>query len=187
MREPIQNLAVNASARLQDLATKVISRRPVKAESLNFELERLTNPAALSAIDAELKAMVRTDDRMIYQFTTIDQAAYDGLAAAFATKPPTNASGVILKYSRLMTPAVPRALYVGSSSSFRSRIGQHLGRIGGAGTYSMRLALWATAVPATIVLNYWSYDRDIDPIELEALEQELWDACTPLLGKRSGK
>lgn len=187
MSEPIPDLAIRASVRLQRLAAKVIDRHPVRIGSLTFELEWLADPAALMAIEAELKAEVNRDDHMIYQFTAMDDAAYDGLTEAFAARPLTNTSGDLLKYSRMMAPAVPRALYVGSSSSFRSRIGQHLGRIGGAGTYSMRLALWATAVPATITLSYWSYDRDMNPIELEALEQELWDARTPLLGKRSGK
>jgi hypothetical protein len=47
--------------------------------------------------------------------------------------------------------------------------------------------LWATKITAIVDFDFWLYDRDLDQIELEALEQELWDERKPLLGKRSGK
>lgn len=187
MTEPIADLAARAAARLQLLSTKVVDRRPLSAESIDFELAWLADPDALEALDVDLGSMVDRDSRVIYQFLAGDPASYAGLRDAFGTRPTENPKGETLRYSRMMAPADPRALYVGSSASFRSRIGQHVGRIGGAGTYSMRLALWAASVPGTITLKFWPYDPDINPIELEALEQELWDSCTPMLGKRSGR
>ncbi|RMB37245.1 hypothetical protein C8J47_0833 [Sphingomonas sp. PP-F2F-G114-C0414] len=187
MTEPILGLAARASARLRLLSAKVVDRRPLGADSIDFELAWLADPDALKALDVDLGNMVDRDSRVIYQFVARDPTSYADLRDAFGARPMENSKGKTLRYSRMMAPADPCALYVGSSASFRSRIGQHLGRIGGAGTYSMRLALWATAVPATIGLRLWPYDPDINPIELEALEQELWDSCTPLLGKRSGR
>jgi len=187
MTEPIPDLAARAAARLQLLSMKVVDRRPLSAESIDFELAWLADPDALKALDFDLGSVVDRDSRVIYQFVADDPAYYAGLRAAFDTRPIKNSRDKKLGYSRMMAPPDPRALYVGSSANLRSRIGQHVGRIGGAGTYSMRLALWATTVPGTITLNFWPYDPDINPIELEALEQELWDSCTPLLGKRSGR
>jgi len=187
MTEPIPDLAARAAARLQLLSTKVVDRRPLCAESIDFELAWLAYPDALKALDFDLGSMVGRDSRIIYQFVVGDPATYAALQDEFGARPTKNSKGETLRYSRMMAPANPRALYVGSSGSFRSRIGQHVGRIGSAGTYSMRLALWATSVPGTITLKFWPYDPDINPIELEALEQELWDSCTPLLGKRSGR
>ncbi|MEO9129701.1 MAG: hypothetical protein ABI240_00685 [Sphingomonas sp.] len=187
MTEPIPGLAARASARLRLLSAKVVDRRPLGADSIDFELAWLADPDALKALDVDLGNMVDRDSRVIYQFVAGDTTSYAGLRDAFGGRPTENSKGKTLLYSRMMAPADPCALYVGSSASFRSRIGQHIGRIGGAGTYSMRLALWATAVTATITLRFWPYDPDINPIELEALEQELWDSCTPLLGKRSGR
>lgn len=188
MDEPIGDLAASAAVRLRGLAASVVHRRPVSAHNLWFELDWLSDPDAMAAIAAELKKTVTRDERVIYQFSVRDPAAYEELRLAFGFRPVAIAEdGKPLKYSRLMDQALPRALYVGSGKDFRTRAGQHIGRIGGAATYSMRLALWATTVTAVVDLHYWLYELDMDPIELEALEQELWDARQPLLGKRSGR
>ncbi len=186
--EPDRGLAVSAAVRLRGLADSVVDRRPVSSHELCFQLDWLSDPEAMAAIDAELRKNVTRRERVIYQFSVRNPASYEELRVAFGCRPLANIeSGKALKYSRLMDPALPGALYVGSGKDFRTRAGQHIGRIGGAGTYSMRLALWATTVTAVFDLRYWLYEPDMDPIELEALEQELWDARRPLLGKRSGR
>lgn len=188
MEQVAQDLGARAALRLQRLAARVASRRPIAAHSLSFELGTLADAETLSKIDRDLETTASIDERIIYQFTAADAAAYDALRSAYNHRPLTDQkTGEALRYSKLIAPARPDALYVGSSRRLRSRIGQHLGRIGGTGTFAMRLALWATEVRAKIELRYWLYAPDTNPIELEALEQELWDARQPLLGKRSGK
>lgn len=188
MDEPIGNLAASAAVRLKALAASVVHRRPVSAHNLWFKPDWLSDARAMAAIDAELRKTVTRDERVIYQFTVRDPEAYEELRLAFGFRPVAiTEGGKPLRYSRLMDPAHPGALYVGSSKDLRTRAGQHIGRIGGVGTYSMRLALWATTITAVVDLDYWLYEPDMDPIELEALEQELWDARQPLLGKRSGR
>ncbi|QQV78012.1 hypothetical protein H5J25_04530 [Sphingomonas aliaeris] len=185
--EPFEGLAADASARLNRLAETVRARRPKSVGSLDFELGWLAEPAKLSEIDRELKAWVKGKSRFVYRFKALEPDSYVKLTEAFDGKP-LKTGDKDLRYSRMNAPASPRALYVGSSNGrFADRISCHLGRLAAAGTYAMKLAQWATAVPATMRFDYWSYAKDIDQIELEALEQELWDACTPLLGKRSGK
>lgn len=142
----------------------------------------------MEEIEHDLKQFVTRNERALYQFSLHDPLAYDKLRCAYQQRPATNVGdGRKLNYSCLMAPENPQALYVGSGRDLRTRIGQHVGRIGGAGTYAMRLNLWATKVIGTVNLDFWLYDRGLDQIELEALEQELWDVRTPLLGKRSGK
>ena len=181
-------LAACAAERLRRLASSVAGRRPLLAEAVQFDLAWLADGKFLSAMDAELKAKARRGTCSIYEFVAPDEAIYGLLGAAYERRPVTRASdGKRLQYSRSMDPVRPRALYVGSGRDLPGRIGQHLGRIGGAGTYCMRMALWASGVEGALELRYWTYAPDMNPIELEALEQELWDARTPLLGKRSGR
>jgi hypothetical protein len=188
MNEPIDGLAAGAAVRLRDLAGRVVGRRPTKTHNLWFDLSWLADQESLQAIEHDLKQVVTRDERAIYQFSCRDPAAYDALRTAYNKRPPTKDGDVReLNYSRLMAPENPQALYVGSGRDLRTRVSQHVGRIGGPGTYGMRLALWATGIEAIVDLDIWLYERELNPIELEALEQELWDARTPLLGKRSGK
>lgn len=184
--EPAPDLAINASKRLQQLAKKVVNRRPVKFGKLSFELPWLSDPAARAAIDVDMKPLISSDDYAIYEFTVREPHAYDALHEAFDCRP-RMLDGDLLGYSRLNDPQQAQALYVGTSRKLRERVGQHVGRIGGAKTYSMRLARWATTVDATVDLRFWVYPAGTNSIELEALEQELWDYRSPLLGKRSGR
>lgn len=155
---------------------------------VEFDLEWTADPAFQHAVDALLKGEVGRGVPCVYEFSAREAASYDDLRTAFEQRPRNSPNTMReLRYSRLMKPAFPRALYVGSGSDLPARIGQHLGRIGGASTYSMRLALWAADLKGAMALRYWTYPADLDPIELEVLEQELWDARTPLLGKRSGR
>jgi len=188
MDEPIDGLAAGAAVRLRDLADRVVSRRPIAAHSLWFELEWLSDSGARAAIESDLKSIVTRKERIVYQFSLRDPTAYDAVKAAYDGRPLSlDGDKRPLRYSRFMAPEHPGALYVGSGIDLRTRVGQHVGRIGGSGTYAMRLSLWATNIAAIVDLDFWLYEHDLDPIELEALEQELWDARTPLLGKRSGK
>lgn len=189
MVEPIEGLAAGAAWRLRELADRVVHRRPTAAHNLCFELSWLADPGALVAIDNDLSHLFGRDERAVYQFSLRDPAAYEALKAAFVYRPSTKSgdSRRPLKYSRMNAPKFPKALYVGSGRDVRTRVGQHVGRIGGPGTFGMRLDLWATDVTAVVDLDIWLYERDLESLELEAIEQELWDARTPLLGKRSGK
>lgn len=188
MDEPIDGLAAGAAARLRGLADSVVDRRPIAAHNLWFELGWLSDKPSMEAIEHDLKQIVTRDERAVYQFSLRDPVAYGALRQAYEQRPSsTEGDGRKLNYSRLMAPKSPQALYVGSGRDLRTRVGQHVGRIGGAGTYAMRLDLWATKVTAIVDLDFWLYDRDLNSIELEALEQELWDVRTPLLGKRGGK
>jgi hypothetical protein len=188
MNEPLTNLAAQTADRLLRLAARVSHRYPIAAYNSTLNLDQLADPEELRKVDLKLKETASGKNRAIYQFTANDPATYDALRTAFKSRPRNaSANGNTLKYSRMMNPARPGALYVGSGRDLRTRIGQHLGRIGGPGTFSMRLALWAIQVPAAITLEWWIYEQNMDPLDLELLEQELWDARTPLLGKRSGR
>lgn len=188
MDEPINGLAAGAAVRLRDLGDRVVHRRPTAAFKLWFELGWLSDKRSMEAIENNLKQIVTRDERAIYQFSLRDRVAYGALRLAYEQRPRSKeGDGRNLNYSRMMAPDAPQALYVGSSRDLRTRIGQHVGRIGGPGTYGMRLNLWATEVAAIVDLEFWLYERNLNLIELEALEQELWDVRKPLLGKRSGK
>jgi hypothetical protein len=189
MAEPVEGLASLAAERLARLAKRVERLQPIKSDVIKFDLEWTADPNFHRAVDAALKSDVGRGVPSLYEFVACDASTYEMLKAAFEERPEGIGANVRreLKYSRLMGAKVPRALYVGSGCDLPARIGQHLGRIGGAGTYSMRLALWAAGLTGAMELRYWVYPPDTDAIELEALEQELWDARTPLLGKRSGR
>ena len=188
MDEPIDGLAAGAAMRLRCLADRVVDRRPTASHNLWFELGWLSEKRSMDAIEHKLKQLVTRDGRVVYQFTLRDPMAYHALRLAYGQRPPfKDGDERKLHYSRMMAPAIPRALYVGSGRDLRTRVSQHVGRVGGPGIYGMRLDLWATKVTAIVDLDFWLYETDLNPIELEALEQELWDVCTPLLGKRSGK
>lgn len=188
MAEPVEGLASLAAQRLARLAERVECRQPTKSDVIKFDLEWTADPKFQSAVDAALKSDVGRGVSSLYEFVGCDASIYDRLKAAFVERPRIGANvRHELKYSLLMGAKVPRALYVGSGRDLPARMGQHLGRIGGAGTYSMRLAPWAAGLTGATELGYRIYPRDMDAIELGALEQELWDVRTPLLGKRSGR
>lgn len=186
--EPVEDLSLLAAERLACLAQRVKCRQPIKSDIIKFDLEWTADPDFHGAVNAALMSDIGRGVPSIYEFVACDASIYDRLKAAFLERPKISANvRSELRYSRLMEAKVPRALYVGSGRDLPARIGQHLGRIGGAGTYSMRLALWAAGLTGAMELRYWTYPPDIDAMELEALEQELWNARTPLLGKRSGR
>lgn len=185
--ETASGLAPCAAGRLRSLADRLAVRRPAAFYRTSFDLAWLADGALLLELACEVRANSPRGTPAIYRFGATS-ADYWDLETAFGLRPSEHErTGKALRYSRANRPQVPRALYVGSGFDLPQRISEHLGRTGAAGTYAMRVNLWALDVPGGIELQYWTYPDDMDPIELEVLEQELWDRETPLLGKRSGR
>ncbi len=177
-----------AASTLEAALTSLKEVQPVGSFCSTFSLSDMADLNELQSICKEIKSKTATNTSAIYCFELDDANAYSPLREGFLNRPSTNPqTGELLNYSRLIKEPNPEAIYVGSCKSFASRFSQHLGRTGGAGTYSMRLNLWAAGVPADVHLTVWFFDTTIDPAVLEILEQALWDRKRPMLGKRSGK
>ncbi|HYJ84363.1 MAG TPA: hypothetical protein VEW26_16150 [Allosphingosinicella sp.] len=124
---------------------------------------------------------------ILYSFRLQDASEYARLEEAFLSYLATPRE-TSLSNCRLNHPEEADALYVGTSrTSLRKRISEHLGRTGSRATAALRLRDWAAGSTATVNFTAWVFQPELTPIELEALEQQLWDELHPLLGKRSGR
>lgn len=83
-------------------------------------------------------------------------------------------------------------LYVGSSTTdFVGRLKNHFGVKNSIRTYSLHLSKWDQNIDYQIKVCTYQVigkDKEIDVKNLmvEILEQQIWDHCKPLFGKRSG-
>lgn len=173
---------------LDDLRLRAAELEIGDPTTLTFCLPDLADPEALRALCESSKSMVGAASPAIYCFEMERLELGEAMMRAFEdrllTCPETQRA---FRYSRVNPTAGTTTLYVGSSKSFASRFSQHLGRTGSPGTYSMRLANWATEIDASISVSVWTFDTGISQAVLELYEQALWDLRQPLLGKRSGK
>jgi hypothetical protein len=88
-------------------------------------------------------------------------------------------------YSRLIHES--SVLYVGSSRSLESRIGQHLGHKSKA-VYSMHLKHWIKIDSIeTLQIRVWRFSEHTDQQVLQSIEDYLWKSLQPMLGKQGGK
>jgi len=167
-----------------------------KAVSTKFELCKIDNKAVVDEIYKEVEGIASCKAPAIYCLELIGDCDYPTLRQKFMDKPENcENSGEKLSYSRLNDhkdrednedQKFPGAIYVGSSRKFLQRFSQHLGWNVPAGTYSMRLRLWAAGDSAKVKLSVWFFKSEIDGEWFQLLEQALWDEKRPLLGKRSG-
>ena len=80
-----------------------------------------------------------------------------------------------------------KTLYVGSSSSIGTRIGQHLGHKNET-VYSMQLRHWLKPDSVTsLKIDVWKFSSDTSQSVLQAIEDHLWSRAQPTLGKQGGK
>lgn len=83
-------------------------------------------------------------------------------------------------------------LYVGSSTTdFVGRLKNHLGVKDSIRTYSLHLSKWDQNLDYQVkVSTYQVIDKNkekkVNNLTVEILEQQIWDQCKPLFGKRSG-
>lgn len=81
--------------------------------------------------------------------------------------------------------ASPGALYVGRSKHLRARIAQHLDGKNG-GTYAMHLGHWAKELDFELTLSFITLTGRSDTL-VQAVEDGLWTALRPALGKRGAR
>jgi hypothetical protein len=75
-------------------------------------------------------------------------------------------------------------LYVGSSQEdFRGRIRKHIGTAN-TRTYAMHLKEWLAPVSGEVEIKYLLFGATVTPLQLQIIEDSLWDHYAPLLGKR---
>lgn len=181
-------LTARAGLTLSRLAATVEQVRPTDSRSFSIETSQLCSANYLKDFDRLIKGFAMKDIPTLYVFSTLVEDGYEYLAKAFIDRPESRSGSTrTYAYSRLNLPIEPSALYVGSSWHLPSRVSQHLGRTGGDGTYAMRLNLWAASLDCEIGLQVWRFEPEINSIELEAIEQQLWSELKPLLGKKSGR
>lgn len=181
-------VATAAADRLRALAKDVETVAPDASTSLSFNLVDLGDSELRDLLWNAARTFAPPGTPVVYIFRLHDPSIYPTLVEAFSARPKQKAgSDKAYGYSRLNNSGAPGALYVGSSMTLGSRISDHIGRTGSNTTFMMRLARWATHVNAELELRLYSFTRSLDPLALEAIEQQLWDEHAPLLGKRSGK
>lgn len=173
---------------LQQLGQRAARLQIGDPATLSFSLSELSDDDRVRELCRRMSQQVKAKTPVIYCFEFEDLSCAAELRNAFdGRQQMCETTGEKFRYSRVNKPAATTALYVGSSQSFPSRFSQHLGRTGGAKTYSMRLAQWASTVAASIEVSIWTFENGIGQAVLELYEQALWDLKQPLLGKRSGK
>ncbi len=80
-----------------------------------------------------------------------------------------------------------KTLYVGSSSSIVSRIGQHLGHKNET-VYSIQLRHWLVPNAITSLdITIWKFPLGTSQQVLQAIEDYLWIRAKPMLGKQGGR
>ena len=150
-------------------------------------MDQLTDPSELKTLLGRVGKFAEQGVPSIYVFSLSDVSIYPILNDAFKQKPEFGEDDASkLAYSRLNKHTPPESLYVGSSCFLVSRISQHFGCTGGSKTYAMRLNRWALGIAADVELSLWRFADSLNPIELEVVEQQLWEEQKPMLGKRSG-
>jgi hypothetical protein len=88
------------------------------------------------------------------------------------------------KYARLFGPNC--VLYVGGSSSLRTRFRQHLG-YGNKAVYAMQLAHWASVIDIPVRFTVARYALTVSVEVLGALEDQLWTQLRPMMGRQGRK
>lgn len=81
--------------------------------------------------------------------------------------------------------ATPGALYVGRSKHLRARIAQHLDDKKG-GTYAMHMGHWAKPLDIELTLSFITLNSRSDGL-VQAVEDGLWSAMRPALGRRGAR
>lgn len=76
----------------------------------------------------------------------------------------------------------PQVIYVGRSKKLRSRIAQHLDGKRGR-TYAMHMGSWAKGLDLEVFVSYITLTGKSDNL-VQAVEDGLWSALTPAMGKQ---
>ena len=149
---------------------------------LNFDAYEKTLQEAKSAQPSEVltfdkleKILGKRDGKWIYVFqapNTIDTDIYTNVKTL-----KTN-----LAFARLNTTnGLSTTLYVGSSNSLIPRLNQHFG-FGPKQTYSMKMNEWFEGT-----FTVTAYRFNVSQEALQLIEDTLWNAKLPVLGKKGAK
>ena len=181
MQATFEQLSQAAAQALRALAEQVDTARPLATQQFRFRTGELDPQTAPSSLFAEVEAWSKANPgRYVYVFeseaTSPQQAQLHAAMRAARSEKRGERS-----YSRLLKPSP--VFYVGSSSSLRTRVREHLG-FGQRATFAMQLAHWAQVVDVTVTLSVAVYPSDTADEVLGALEDHLWTLRQPMLGRQ---
>lgn len=144
-------------------------------------------------INTLVQEIVNPDFSVIYKFDISSKQQKNDLIKAyeeFHEMNKTRKRGIDRLNVSRFNKTSSQTLYVGSKmKNLRSRVKQHLG-YGHFRTFSLHLNKWDNALEYQIKLEIFKVSNDIDKLYqrviTEFFEQELWEQCQPIFGKKSG-
>lgn len=181
---PFTTLATGAQASLNSLALAVSTVHPTSTQTFSFNTGVLVPGQEPVALVQQVATWAAAEaGRFVYYFETDDEpTALTKLHAA--VKDARERSVGDRKCARLFGPS--RVLYVGGSSSLRTRFREHLG-YGHKSVYAMQLAYWASAANVPVRFTAARYAPTVSDEVLGALEDQLWSQLQPMMGRQGRK
>jgi len=181
---PFTTLAGHTQASLNLLADAVSTVHPTDTQTFDFSTGILLpgqEPVALVQQVADWAAAAA--GRYVYYFETdADPVALAALHAV--AKDAREGARADRKYARLFGPNC--VLYVGGSSSLRTRFREHLG-YGNKAVFAMQLAHWASVIDVPVRFTAARYALTASVEILGALEDQLWTQLRPMMGRQGRK
>ncbi|WP_137823019.1 GIY-YIG nuclease family protein [Pseudomonas sp. D(2018)] len=179
-----QTLLTQIAANLSALAARIegASVESCRTLSLPFAAIREGYPRdGLAGLD-DWAESAQAGAQYIYRIAVSEQVARDTLHAAFRDAKDQKLGG--RAYARLHQAS--HMLYVGSSSALMSRLKQHLG-FGPKGTYAMQICHWLPAIEGDLKIQVWRFAADVPKEVIQAIEDGLWAASSPMFGRQGAR
>jgi hypothetical protein len=176
-----ENLGFNARTTLLRLAQEVGRVSPPEIESIQFRSSELHPEDEPYDLTRQVDKWLRREHKFIYYLETSanpDQISRAEIAFSEAKKHERDGRA-FARFNQIGSN-----LYVGSSSSLGRRFREHLG-YGARGTYALHLSQWARDIDLPLRFVAARYPASSVTTELLGLlEDQLWDALSPMFGRK---
>lgn len=172
-----KNLLGQIAQRLHSLAKDVETAAVEGVHTVSIPLQAIRDGYPAEQL-AELNKWSSARAPYIYKFSVNDDV-YKNLYQAFSNA--KKDKQIDRAFARLN--AESPLLYVGSSQSLNSRIKQHLG-FGAKGTYAMQICHWLPKLEGELHIQAWKFGANTQKSVVQAIEDGLWAASSPMFGRQ---
>ena len=140
-----------------------------------------------SVAEVVLKSIGRKQTNIIYAIRIRDSSlSIDAISKRFGRWKEKNSKAIhaSMNNTQNINKNKSGTLYVGSSrSGFRDRMRKHIGTTN-TRTYAMHLKEWLKSTPGHIEVEYFTFEDKVSHLQLQVIEDSLWDYYSPIFGKK---